>query len=762
MINAGSNRATNLSFWTFFFLSALALCLSSCVKDPLPEPETQLPYQGLPWQIPGRIEAEHFDRGGEGLAYHDLSADNLGACLRPREAVDIEAGAESGSGYAVYSIEAGEWLEYTVEVLARGLYAFDFKVASLAERQIISIEIDDQAVSGIIVGPDSGGWDNWIDIRRAGVLLESGIHVLRIRFGSDLVKLDCVEVSSYEGAPEPAPCLAPFSGSPILLPGRVEAEDFDSGGWTIAYHDTRMGNDFGQYRLSEDVDIDDEDSGYVISNFQEGEWLLYSIQATVAGWYDIRLRYATQPWFGGRSLGFSFKKAEQGNFLPISNAFYLPNSTEGYGECEFDSIYLEAGIAYHFRLASVNGFSRINYLEFNLDDDDDPGPPVPETQAPFIDGSGLSRASADVSALARIQAEYFDYGGEQTAYYDVSPGQQYGMDAFRGMTTDGRIIDVDIAPTDDADGNYHIDSINTGEWLEYSLYLPSAGLYDLRFRYYAGSSDYYGESPFIQLALDGTPRPAAVFLCAGNGAWKTALLRCVDLPPGDHVLRLTLGTNGWTTRLNWFEVSPNAFGLGGTSLPALGRAFLNGTLIAAHPILASGAVRIQSEDFDFGPAAPSEPQTARSDYASFVNFDWTGGNEDGYYRQENPDVEVCGDLGGGFHLSRSANEEWQVYTIEIAQAGSYVLRARYSTANAGNQWAYPFDLGVSVVGSPAAEVRLQAERTTTDPALQHSSWLTSQESPSFRLEAGTQRLRLRVYSHASFNFNWFELERIGE
>ena len=47
-------------------------------------PVTQSPYTGSPISIPGTIEAENFDKGGEGVAYHDAEAANQGGQYRTR------------------------------------------------------------------------------------------------------------------------------------------------------------------------------------------------------------------------------------------------------------------------------------------------------------------------------------------------------------------------------------------------------------------------------------------------------------------------------------------------------------------------------------------------------------------------------------------------------------------------------------------------------------------------------------------------------
>ena len=49
---------------------ALAVALNCCVfcSGML---AAQSPFKGTPWPVPGTIEAENFDEGGEGISYHD-------------------------------------------------------------------------------------------------------------------------------------------------------------------------------------------------------------------------------------------------------------------------------------------------------------------------------------------------------------------------------------------------------------------------------------------------------------------------------------------------------------------------------------------------------------------------------------------------------------------------------------------------------------------------------------------------------------------
>src|SRR6185503_6884613 len=76
---------------------------------PPPPSNGQQPFGGTPIQLPGTFEAEHFDRGGQGVAYRDNVPGNAGGQYRLNEDVDIIQSADSlGGGYVVNNFETGE------------------------------------------------------------------------------------------------------------------------------------------------------------------------------------------------------------------------------------------------------------------------------------------------------------------------------------------------------------------------------------------------------------------------------------------------------------------------------------------------------------------------------------------------------------------------------------------------------------------------------------------------------------------------------
>jgi aryl-phospho-beta-D-glucosidase BglC (GH1 family) len=86
-------------------------------------------FLGVPATIPGIIEAENYDIGGEGLTYHETDDVNIAGAYRPDEAVDIYD--RLGDGYHIGNAIPGEWYEYTVNVQHSGEYIMNTWLASL-------------------------------------------------------------------------------------------------------------------------------------------------------------------------------------------------------------------------------------------------------------------------------------------------------------------------------------------------------------------------------------------------------------------------------------------------------------------------------------------------------------------------------------------------------------------------------------------------------------------------------------------------------
>ena len=169
---------------------------------PPPSPTAQTPYTAAV-AIPGRLEAENYDKGGEGTAYHDGETANLGGKYRT-DGVDIENSNEGG--YSVGWVNSGEWLEYTTSITQSGSYDVTFRVATANTSTSTWRLKKGSTVLATVSTTSTGGWYSWKDIIVKGVALSSGTTVLRLEASGQALNLNYLSFAkSYSSAPAPIP-----------------------------------------------------------------------------------------------------------------------------------------------------------------------------------------------------------------------------------------------------------------------------------------------------------------------------------------------------------------------------------------------------------------------------------------------------------------------------------------------------------------------------------------------------------------------------
>ncbi len=142
----------------------------------------QAPYGGTARPVPGVIQAEDYDTGGEGVAYHDTEEANQGGQYRPAEGVDIEACEEGG--FNVGYLQLDEWMEYTLSAAMAGTYTIRVRTAAQGDPGGFRIRIGGLDVSGIRPAPTTGGWQTWTWVDIPGVSLGAGQQVMRVEMTS--------------------------------------------------------------------------------------------------------------------------------------------------------------------------------------------------------------------------------------------------------------------------------------------------------------------------------------------------------------------------------------------------------------------------------------------------------------------------------------------------------------------------------------------------------------------------------------------------
>ena len=246
-----------------------------------------------PIAVPGTIEAERFGPGGRGVSYADTTPGNAGGQYRATD-VDIEQTADAGGGYNLGWLRAGEWTAYALDVRAEGSYTLEARVASRGPGGTFHVEIDGVDRSGPLTIPDTGGWQSWVTLTRAGLALQAGARRLRIVIDGggpwgDAGNINYLRLSTAL----PPAATSPYHGTPAPIPGTIEAEEFDLGAEGAAYFDLTPGNAGGTFRQTA-VDIQPASSGgYNVGWMEAREWLAYTVDAGAGGSFSLETRVAS-------------------------------------------------------------------------------------------------------------------------------------------------------------------------------------------------------------------------------------------------------------------------------------------------------------------------------------------------------------------------------------------------------------------------------------------------------------------------------------
>ena len=151
---------------------------------------TPAPFNG-PHQVPGVLQAEDYDLGGEGVAYHDTIAGNQGGAYRTDD-VDIER--MQAGGDAIAYIRDGEWLSYTLSVASSGQYTTTFRTAAWSSGKAIRILVDDQEVGTVQVS-NTGSSEQYTMVTTT-LPLTAGVRHLKLLFIGDEQNLDQVSFTA--------------------------------------------------------------------------------------------------------------------------------------------------------------------------------------------------------------------------------------------------------------------------------------------------------------------------------------------------------------------------------------------------------------------------------------------------------------------------------------------------------------------------------------------------------------------------------------
>ena len=458
-----------------------------------PSPSGRTPYPGPgPAAAPGTIEAENFDEGGEGTAYHDVDAGNNGGEYRTTD-VDVRSKSTASNGHVVFNAVAGEWLEYTIDVAVAGTYEVGATSASRLAGGTYHIEIDGVNVTGTLTAPATGSWWDFQYAGRGGIQLAAGPHVLRLSLDTNgaegiVADFDAIRITASE------PGQTPFLGAAFAVPGTIRSRDFDEGGEGVAYHDTTTGNDSGSSYRTSGVDMYES----TVTRLSSGEWLEYTIEVATAGVYALVAQVSAE------GAGGLFHVEVDGVDVTGPVAVPATGSWAVWGSAVETGIALSAG-RHVLRLAVDEGFDGFESLR------------LVDASAPQSPFGGAARTFPGT-----VGAADFDEGGELVSYHDVT------ADCWGSCS--GRVSDVDR-------WEGAILHLSSGEWMEYTVDVLASGTYTVQVRVGADAGGTTFHVEFDGVDVTG---PMTIPATGGWNAFQTVSRSGVSLSAGRKMMRIVV------------------------------------------------------------------------------------------------------------------------------------------------------------------------------------------------------------------------------
>jgi hypothetical protein len=479
-------------------LSTLVTSMLTAVLSATVAQAQQSPFGGVNGTIANgsTIQAENYDLGGEGVAYHDTTAGNTGGQHRA-DGVDIEVTTDTGGGYNVGWLIDGEWLEYTVNATA-GTYTLTARVASGGAAVGDLRVVLDGVVLGTLAVNATGGFQTWADVSLPGIAITGGSgRVLRLEIvnGGDF-NLNHVRFTS--------------TGAGCAIGAACEAETALLGGGVVTstLHAGYTGSGFADYAGN--------GTGFV-------EW---TVNVSTAGTYNLNIRYANGGT-GDRPMSI------QVNGTTVLPSLSFPVTGWTTWTVRTQSVSLPAG-SVRIRATELPNGPNVDNLVVTGG-----GATATATATSRATATATTRATATPTATSRPTATS-TATTRATATATTGPGCAIGAPCeAETALLGGGVLTSTLHAGYTGTGFADYAGSGTG-FVEWTVNVATAGTYNLNIRYANGGT---GERP-MSIQVNGTTIVSSLsFPVTGWTTW-TVRTQSVSLPAGSVRIRATELPNG--------------------------------------------------------------------------------------------------------------------------------------------------------------------------------------------------------------------------
>lgn len=189
------------------------------------------------------------------------------------------------------------------------------------------------------------------------------------------------------------------------------------------------------------------------------------------------------------------------------------------------------------------GFGALTFRRASLS----PGDPIT-----FVNGNPVYQMNVLPGTIQAENYDYFNGGGQGKTYNDLdttNTGNQY-------RTSEG----VDVELSSDTGAGYNVTNMEPGEWLNYTVSVPTTGFYKIQIRYAALNSN--GK---IRFDFDGIDKTGEVAIpyggtnSTGSQDWKDFIVsNSIRLESGVQSMRIFVSGTATAFNLNTITISKEA------------------------------------------------------------------------------------------------------------------------------------------------------------------------------------------------------------
>ena len=551
---------------------------------------------------------------------------------------------------------------------------------------------------------------------------------------------------------------SPYHGTPFQLPitfnnpNVLEIEHFDIGSQGAAFNELsgtepdegcQRNPDAGGGPVSMFVNnnVAGPDKPCMVRHTSVGEWLQYTIEAPVSGTYRLDV-WAGKGWPGnGGKFQVTIAPANDPN-----NPFYTEEKStlwsNPWGPVKTTLTAeptLQAGEVYKVRLTFTNGGDNDNAGNFDRMEFTRLPEPGPYGGAPF-------KLPTINQGRTTLQMEDFDIGAEGVAFNDETPwaeGTGHNSNCVRHNETESNPVRIDHYSSTGC----YVSWTTTGEWLEYTIYVPENGDYYLSVLSAHGEVDANAQpKPSFRIRIDGADMSGVIEV--PNNPWRHWDFRESEIIP----LSLTQGE--YTLRFEVVDIAGFGDGQHAGNFDRMEFTRLStpydGTPFNL-PTVADGRTTLQMEHFNIG-------------YEGFAfNDESTAGGSTGHHssclRGDEPasdPVKIDYSNSVGCYVSWTVPGDWMEYTINAPEDGTYYLSVISAHGSVGSNQS-----------PPTFRIRIDGVDRSGVVEAHNIEWywgFGESEIIPLNLTQGEYRLRFEVLSatdgHAG-NFDRMEFTRLS-